>query len=346
MKLSCLILKVILIRLITWRKAVPAILVVVLWSALIGCAVYSSGKEKSAFIKRTYIYKSVGGVEIKADVYRPEGTKPRPVVVWLHGGALVMGSRDYIPEDIRELCRDEGFVLVSLDYRLAPEVKLPAIIDDIRDAFSWIREEGPDLFGADTERMVVTGESAGGYLTMMTGICVEPRPTALVAYYGYGDVDGEWYTEPSTYYLENEPLLSKDEAYKAVGSEVLTGTTDETVPSSEQRDDYYHYLRQHGLWTVEVSGFDPETEREKITPYCPVRNITPEYPSLMMLHGTADNDVPYEKSAAMAQELTRHDVGHELITIDGAGHGLWGGDENLTVEAYQRARAFIKKHLE
>lgn len=351
MNLSSLMLKVMLITLIIRKKTILTILLIVLSNTLIGCDIYNAAKDKSAvdesaFIKKTYTYKSVGDIHIKADVYRPDDTKPRPVVVWLHGGALVMGSRHYIPKDIRQLCRTEGFVLVSLDYRLAPEVKLPAIIDDIQDAFRWIHKKGPDLFHADTDRIVVTGGSAGGYLTMMTGICIEPRPTALVAYYGYGDVDGHWYTQPSTYYLENEPPWSKDEVYKAVGSEVLTGTTADTVPTSEQRSNYYHYLRQHGLWTVEVSGFDPETEQEKITPYCPVRNITPQYPPIMMLHGTADNDVPYEKSAAMAQELTRNNVPNELITIPGAGHGLWGGDKNLTAEAYKRALAFIKKHLE
>lgn len=332
------------------EKIILAILLIVLSSILIGCVSHKAAKDKpaddeSAFIKKTYTYKSVGDVHIKADVYRPDDTKSRPVVVWLHGGALIMGSRNHIPKDISQLCRTEGFVLVSFDYRLAPEVKLPAIIADIQDAFRWLHKKGPDLFHADTDRIVVTGGSAGGYLTMMTGICVRPNPTALVAYYGYGDVDGHWYTKPSAWYLENDPIRSKDEVYKAVGK-VLTGTTADTVPTSKQRANFYHYLRQHGLWTIEVSGFDPETEPEKITPYCPVRNITPQYPPIMMLHGTEDNDVPYEKSASMAKELTRHNVPNELITIHGAGHGLRGGDKNLTAEAYKRALAFIKKHLE
>ena len=73
-------------------------------------------------------------------------------------------------------------MLVSIDYRLAPEVKLPAIIEDLKDAFTWIREKGPPLFHANPEKLVVSGGSAGGYLALMSGICVEPRPTALVAY--------------------------------------------------------------------------------------------------------------------------------------------------------------------
>ena len=77
---------------------------------------------------------------------------------------------------------------------------------------------------ADPERVVVAGGSAGGYLTLLTGCRVRPRPTALVAYWGYGDVDGDWYTKPSDHYRTNVPLVGKDEAYQAVGGPVLTGT--------------------------------------------------------------------------------------------------------------------------
>jgi acetyl esterase/lipase len=129
-----------------------------------------------AVVKRTYTYKTVDNIPIRADVYRPDDDKVRPVVVWLHGGALIVGSRAGVPRDLLDLCRSEGYVLVSFDYRLAPEVKLPAIIDDLRDAFRWLREQGPKLFHADPARVVVTGGSAGGYLTLMTGVCVRPRP--------------------------------------------------------------------------------------------------------------------------------------------------------------------------
>ena len=74
-----------------------------------------------------------------------------------------------------------GFVIVSIDYRLAPETKLPAIIEDVQDAWRWLRQEGPKRFGIDPERMAAAGGSAGGYLTLMTGFCLKPRPRALVS---------------------------------------------------------------------------------------------------------------------------------------------------------------------
>ena len=79
------------------------------------------------------------------------------------------------------MCRTDGFVLVSIDYRLAPEVKLPAVIEDVQDAFRWLREQGPKQLRIDPDKLVVSGGSAGGYLTLMTGCCVKPRPPMMSA---------------------------------------------------------------------------------------------------------------------------------------------------------------------
>jgi acetyl esterase/lipase len=299
------------------------------------------GRSGEDFVTKTYDYKTVGETKIQADVYRPDDAKVRPVVVWIHGGALIVGSRVGVPKQLEDLCRQEGYALVSLDYRLAPEVKLPDIIEDVKDAFHWLREKGPKLLAIDADKIVVAGGSAGGYLTMMTGICVTPRPKALVAYWGYGDVDGEWYTKPSEFYRK-QPLVSKEEAYKAVGGPALTGT--EGKPG-QARGKFYLYLRQNGLWTKEVTGFDPATDRSKLDPYCPVRNISANYPPILMVHGTKDTDVPYELSANMAKELAKHKVSHELVTVPDAGHGLAGGDKKLVAEAHEKAVEFIRKQL-
>jgi acetyl esterase/lipase len=298
--------------------------------------------EEPAFLKTTYTYKTAGGVPIRADVYRADDSRVRPVVIWIHGGALIIGSRTAVPHQLLDLCRQEGFALVSLDYRLAPDVKLPAIIEDIEDAFRWFGEQSLKRLRIDPDRMVVTGGSAGGYLTLMTGFRVKPRPVALVAYWGYGDVDGDWYTKPSEHYRKQVPLVGKEEAYRAVGGGVLTGTEGD---GQKARGRFYLYLRQNGLWTKEVTSFDPDKDRQKLDAYCPVRNVSRSFPPTLLIHGTEDTDVPYEQSVAMAKELERHKVPHELITVKGAGHGLAGGDKKLVADAHEKAAAFIRDHL-
>jgi acetyl esterase/lipase len=302
-----------------------------------------AGADEPAFPKKTLTYKTVGQTNIQADVYRPADDKVRPVLVWIHGGALIVGGRDSVPRRLVDLCRSQGYVLISLDYRLAPEVKLPSIVEDVEDAFRWIREQGPKQFHSDPEKLVVAGGSAGGYLTLLAGTRVKPRPKALVAYWGYGDVDGDWYTKPSDYYRQQVPLVNRDDAYQAVGGDVLTSTDG---AAGKARGRYYQYLRQNGLWTKEVTGFDPQTEGSKLDPYCPVRCLTSDYPPTLLIHGTDDTDVPYEQSAAMEKELARLKVAHELITVRGAGHGLSGGDSKTVDDAHERAAAFIRSHLE
>jgi acetyl esterase/lipase len=263
--------------------------------------------------------------------------------VWIHGGALIMGGRNSVPRQLREQCEAEGYALVSIDYRLAPEVKLPAIMDDLRDAFHWLHEQGPKLLRIDPDHVIVTGGSAGGYLTLMTGFTVKPRPRALVAYWGYGDVDGDWYTKPSDHYRK-QALVSKEEAYKGVGGKVLPGTDGLSADEQKGRSRFYLYLRQNGLWTREVTGFEPEKDRKKLDPYCPVRNVSADYPPTLLIHGTEDTDVPYELSANMAKELARHKVPHTLVTVKAAGHGLSGGDKALVDDANAKAAAFIRQH--
>jgi acetyl esterase/lipase len=293
--------------------------------------------------KKTHTFKTVGDLKIQADVYRVDDDKVRPAVVWIHGGALIMGNRRSVPRNLLDLCRDEGYALISIDYRLAPEVKLPEIIADVEDAFRWVRGDGAKECHLDPDRVVVTGGSAGGYLTLMTGFVVRPRPTALVAYWGYGDVDGEWYTTPSEFYRKQVPLIDKAEAYKGVGRKVITGSEDGV--DFKARGRFYHYLRQNGLWTREVSGFDPATEKAKLDRYCPVRNVSADYPPTLLVHGTEDTDVPYQLSADMAKELARFKVPHELVTVTGAGHGLVGGDKKLVADAHAKALAFIRARM-
>lgn len=291
-------------------------------------------------VMETYVYKDAGDCRIKVDVYRATGTEsPRPVVVAIHGGALITGGRYPIPMDLFHPLLERGFAVASIDYRLAPETKLPEIIADIRDAFQWIRDHGPSLFGADPERIGVQGGSAGGYLTLMTGFCVDPRPKALVSFYGYGDIVGDWYSRPDPFY-SSQPAVTKEAAYSAVGQGTPCGH-----PQGNRRHEFYLYCRQNGLWPAEVAGFDPHAEPERFQPYCPVQNVTPDYPPTFLAHGDKDTDVPHEQSALMDAALTRAEVEHEFITLEGAGHGFSRANKDDYQRLLDRATAFLVRHL-
>ena len=294
-----------------------------------------------AIDKQTYTYKIVENCEIQADVYRVPDDAVHPVIVWIHGGALIMGHRGGINPEQLDMYLSAGYTVVSIDYRLAPETKLKAIIADLQDAFGWVREKGPELFNVDPDRMAVIGHSAGGYLTLMAGFCVEPRPRALIPFYGYGDIAGDWYSRPDSFYCQQE-LVSKTEAYESVSGKPIPN---DSGPSNRWR--FYLYCRQQGLWPKEVTGHDPDTEPAAYDPFCPIRNVTMEYPPTLLLHGDIDTDVPYEQSKIMADELARVGVEHELITISGGGHGFDGAGtkDPVVANAFERAMTFLKRHV-
>jgi dipeptidyl aminopeptidase/acylaminoacyl peptidase len=183
------------------------------------------------------------------------------------------------------------------------------------------------------------GGSAGGYLTLTTGFRVEPRPKALVSFWGYGDVAGAWYSRPDPFYSKM-PAVEKDVAYNAVGGAVISGSG-----GKNNRGSFYLYCRQNGLWPKEVAGHDPDTEPRAFDLFCPVRNVLPKYPPTLFIHGTQDTDVPYEQSELMAKELTRQKIENELITVKDAGHGLGGQKPETIAGIHDRVVAFLIKHL-
>src|SRR5258708_11750927 len=174
----------------------------------------------------------------------------------------------------------------------------------------------------------------------MSGFCLNPRPKALVAFYGYGDIAGEWYSRPDPHYSQ-QPAVPKEEAYSVVGGPAIS----ENAPGNRFR--FYLYCRQNGLWPKEVAGFDSDKKPRAFDPYCPVRNVTRKYPPTLLLHGDQDTDVPYAQSVQMAEELERNHVEHELITIPGGGHGFDGARRRdaKVAAAFEQVLDFLKRHL-
>ncbi|WP_158682384.1 alpha/beta hydrolase [Sphingopyxis sp. MG] len=292
--------------------------------------------------KTTVAYRTVNGHDILVDVHRPKGADVRPVIVWFHGGALIMGNREAIIPQIVTLAEEKGYALVSFDYRLAPETKLPAISSDIEAAFAWLGSDGAKRFHLDTKRMIVAGNSAGGYLTLTTGYRVKPKPRALVALYGYGRLNAAWYSQPNLFPEYNKTKITREEA----SAQSDGGVISDSSKRKGDADTIYRYYRQNGLWPQEVSGFPSSSIAELIAQYEPAKNVTREYPPTLLMHGTDDHDVPYEESANMALQFEKHGVPYVLKTIDRGGHGFGGGSPDQIEDAYRSMRDFIVRYLD
>ena len=104
---------------------------------------------------------------LKLDIYHPEGVADRPVVVWFHGGGLEGGNKE-IPAQLHE----KDIVVVGVNYRLLPRVSVRETLDDAAEAVAWAFRHIAE-YGGDPRKIVVTGHSAGGYLSMM--LCLDKK---------------------------------------------------------------------------------------------------------------------------------------------------------------------------
>jgi acetyl esterase/lipase len=325
---------------------------IILWIALLA---FPGCEAQIIAPNGTYAYKQAAGLNLKLDVYRAGaddtrvgihakvGDGLRPVLLWIHGGALIWGNRIQMPQDILRLLLEAGYIVVSLDYRLAPETKLPEIVKDTYDALTWISNNGEATFGADTKRIGVIGQSAGGYLSLMAGLHPTVRPKALVSLYGYGDVGAEWYAIPPAWVLRETRIDEKD-AFASV-SPLPVANDDFRL----ERRRFYIYARQTGTWRQRVTGRDPAVDLGFFSSYSPIENVTPAYPPTFLAHGENDNDVPHYESVDMATTLERSGVVHQFITVKNGEHAFDIKNNGLKHPAtrfvYRHMLTFLGEHL-
>ena len=230
--------------------------------------------------ERGVVYGEVDGQELLLDVARPpHGDEPRPAMIVIHGGFLVVGGRGDIVQITAELAR-AGYVAVSIDYRLFSETTganpWPAQLDDAQRAVRWVRASAGS-YGVDPDRIGAIGHSAGGQLASMLGVretreetdpelaAFSSRVQCVVSIAGYVDL-----TVPYTY-----PDID------ALTAATLGGTED-SPPSEAAYDDF-----------SAISFVDEQT-----APF-------------LLFHGARDDLVPVEHSRRMAEAL--HEQGVEVV---------------------------------
>ncbi len=127
--------------------------------------------------------------DLPVRTYRPESDGPVPTVLYFHGGGFVIGDLDTQDDHARLICRDVNAVVVSIDYRLAPEHPFPAGFEDCLAATRWVADHIGD-FGGDATRLAVSGDSAGGNLAAAVAVaCKDGGPTLAAQLLLYPGVD-------------------------------------------------------------------------------------------------------------------------------------------------------------
>jgi acetyl esterase/lipase len=129
--------------------------------------------------------------ELSVRVYMPSGTGPFPVILYFHGGGWVLADKNVCDGGARGIAKHANAVVVSVDYRLAPEAKFPAQHDDALAAYKWVTENAASVNG-DPKCLAIAGEGAGGNLAIATAIATRDRgltaPLHLLAVYPIAQV--------------------------------------------------------------------------------------------------------------------------------------------------------------
>ena len=150
---------------------------------------------------------------LPARVYTPDGSGPFPVVVYFHGGGWVIGDKQVYDGGARAISKHAQAVVVSVDYRLAPEAKFPAAWDDALAAYKWVAGNAASIKG-DPKRLALAGESAGGNLAIATAVAARDAklqpPTHVLAVYPVGqtgNLNTKSYKDSANAKPLNKPMI-------------------------------------------------------------------------------------------------------------------------------------------
>ena len=219
-----------------------------------------------------------------------QGAGLRPAVVHFHGGGWRQGAAS--PATAAWLA-GQGFVGISVNYRLSREAVFPAAVHDCKAAVRWARCRAAD-YGIDPERIGAIGESAGAHLAVLLGATA-------------GDA-----------YLEG------DGPYGAYSSRVQA-VVDQYGPTDFLKMDDAPGKIDHAHPDSPESAFvgGPIQERqEQVRRANPITYVDPSTPPTLIIHGRNDLSVPYNQSELLYAALLRAGVAARLVPVEGAGHGF------------------------
>jgi acetyl esterase/lipase len=253
-------------------------------------------------------YRSVGGQDVKLDVYYRRGvTTPQPTLVYMHGGFWVAGNKEgALPAILPWM--EMGWNVVNVEYRLGGVALAPAALDDCICALKFI--VGQKMYNIDPGRLVVTGESAGGHLALSLGMIpesegfgkdcpgVQPRPAAVVNWFGVTDVP-----------------------------DVIDGPNRSAAAAR---------------WFGEMPN-----RMELARRLSPLTHVRSGLPPILTIHGDADTTVPYAEGVRLHEALAKINTPNQLLTIPGGRHGGFTAEQRseiyVTIRAFLAKHGLIGK---
>jgi acetyl esterase/lipase len=261
---------------------------------------------------RDLAYVTNGHARQKLDLYLPAQGENRPLIIWIHGGAFRMGSKEGNSAD--SLAFDyltQGYALASLNYRLSQHAIFPAQIEDCKAAVRWLRAHAAQ-YRLNPDCFLAWGPSAGGHLVTMLGtaghvtefdvgenVHVSSRVQAVVDYFG-----------PTDFLLMDSQRLPDGQIHDAADS-----------PESE------------------LVGGPIQANKEKTARANPITYVTNDAAPFLVVHGDQDPLVPYGQSVILVEALQKAGVDVTFYTVEGAGHGRFTDPKVPAL-----TKAFLMKH--
>lgn len=264
----------------------------------------------------------------KLDIYLPKNAvKPVPTVIHIHGGGWVAGDKAEVaggsPMGLDKMMTQllaNGYAVVSVEYRFAPDVLMQDIVGDATKAFEFIRKNGKQ-YGLDTTRLAVMGESAGGHLAQWLAVTQGQHIKASLPYYAPADFVN----------LTNaNKTLAQCQSFS--WADIVQSAGAKNVPNDWDLPSYV---------VGETNGSQAFIQKAKA--FSPLYQVSKNTPLTLMFHGTNDCVVAHEQSVRYLKKLQEYQIPSELVIVEGEGHAT---PKFWTTPAYQeKVLAFLKQYL-
>lgn len=286
---------------------------------------------------KDFIYKKVNNnikeLDLKASLYESKVRPSKGILLYFHGGGLLYGNRNDLPDLHIDKLNNSGYSILSFDYRLAPEAEFDLILEDLLDAIEFFIQNKKDL-GFENSPYFLWGRSAGAYLALLASTQnLSLKPNGIISYYGYGFITPDWFNTSNMYYLKY-PMVTKEQLLNIVKDNFVS------QGSINERFSIYVYGRQNGTW---LSMISKETEADFLSKYSLSNiNIGSDFPPTFLAHSFKDEDVPFRESI----ELSKIIKNSTLFTCSADGHDFDRQENHKdTLELLDKTLEFLDSNI-